>query len=170
MSPARAPGRVKARDCLLSSRSHAPGPGGVDAQKNHTAGAGPQREACVSEKGWEGCVSGRVLKKRSAAKVWVRSARGVTSQETRAGVGHTVPTRKTRELFAVSLHTHPAALHPSPQTSCQRWRPQPSAPRRLPSHLRAAGSPCTPQCRTTPPPSMPTLGALPLASRAKPRC
>lgn len=109
MSPARAPGRVKARDCLLSSRSHAPGPGGVDAQKNHTAGAGPQREACVSEKGWEGCVSGRVLKKRSAAKVWVRSA-GVTSQETRVGVGHTVTTRKTRELFAVT-RTLPACIH-----------------------------------------------------------
>ena len=74
MSPARAPGAVKARNCLLSSRSHAPGSRSRWAEEAHS-GAGPRGEACVSR--GVGCV-GRVLKKRSAAKVWVRSARGVS--------------------------------------------------------------------------------------------
>lgn len=70
---------------LPEPRAWPGGSWGGGVQKNHTAGAGPRREACVSQKkkkkkggGWGVCwVGGRVLKKRSAAKVWVRSARGV---------------------------------------------------------------------------------------------
>lgn len=70
--------RSESLDCLLSSLSHAPGPG--VGGKNHTAGAGPRHEKRAfppKRRVWVGCVLGRVLKKRSAAKVWVRSARGV---------------------------------------------------------------------------------------------
>lgn len=110
MSPARAPGPVKARNCLLSSRSHAPGPGESARGRITQRGRGLGEKRASPQRGWEGCVSGRVLKKRSAAKVWVRSARGVTSQETRAGVGHTVPTRNTREPYAVTVYAPPASI------------------------------------------------------------
>lgn len=59
MSPARAPGAVKARDCLLSSWSHAPGSRSRLAEESHS-GAGPRGEACISK--GVGCV-GRVLKR-----------------------------------------------------------------------------------------------------------
>ncbi|KAI3370781.1 hypothetical protein L3Q82_007316 [Scortum barcoo] len=57
-------------------------PGGVGVQKNHTAGAGPRYEACVSEKG---------------IGSWSKSSQ----ERTWTGVSHTrtVPTRRTRELY-----------------------------------------------------------------------
>lgn len=94
MSPARAPGAVKARDCLLSSGSHAPGPGESVCRRITQRGRGLATKRASPKRGWVGCELGRVLKKRSAAKVWVRSARGVSSQER---LGLELATRSPRE-------------------------------------------------------------------------
>lgn len=62
MSPTRAPGAVKARDCLLSSRSHAPGPGGGRGEKgeSHSRGGASPRSVRLQKGG--GCVGARVEK------------------------------------------------------------------------------------------------------------
>lgn len=94
MSPARAPGAVKARDCLLSSRSHAPGPGESVCRRITQRGRGLATKRASQKRGGWGVCWRRVLKKRSAAKVWVRSARGVSSQER---LGLELATRSPRE-------------------------------------------------------------------------
>lgn len=122
MSSARAPGAVKARDCLLSSRSHAPGPGESVRRRITQRGRGLATKRASPKRGGWGVCWGRVLKKRSAAKVWVRSARGVSSQE-RLGLELATrsPTRRTRELCtAKPFPLLILFLHPSLRTNCQR--------------------------------------------------
>lgn len=67
MSPARAPGRVKARDCLLSSRSHAPGPGG--------GGGGEPARGRITQRG-RGLDAKRASPKKGVGGVCVCVCRG----------------------------------------------------------------------------------------------
>lgn len=100
MSPARAPGAVKARDCLLSSRSHAPGPGESASRRITQRGRGLATKR-ASPKGVGGvCVGARVEKEECCQSLgqigsWSKQAQ---SRETWTQASHTVPTRRTREL------------------------------------------------------------------------
>jgi len=57
MSPARAPGAVKARDCLLSSLSHAPGSGESACRRITQRGRGLATKRASAKKvgGWGVC-------------------------------------------------------------------------------------------------------------------
>ncbi|MED6243243.1 hypothetical protein ATANTOWER_017072 [Ataeniobius toweri] len=111
MSPARAPGAVKARDCLLSSLSHAPGPRGSRACRRITQrgrGLATKSVRLPKKRGVGGVRAGaRVEKEECCQSLGQIGSWNVSSQE-RVGqrVSHTVPTRRTRELNTANPLTY----------------------------------------------------------------
>lgn len=148
MSPARAPGAVKARDCLLSSWSHAPGSRSRLADESHSSGRGlaekrasPTGGVCGARVEKEECCQslgqiGSWSKQARSRKTWTPkslSASAIATRSPREGHESSALSTSVYIFFSSSLSVRlrccKSHLSVGLSPHRPRWRLPPSPPR-----------------------------------------